>query len=542
MSAAESMPSENCPQRDEAALDSARPQTPLDDPASPEATAEIEPAPSAALARRDLLLAARARGIDLPLSVARVLTPIVEVQLATLKHLDRRLEIVAEEARERRENREAMEAFVAEAALEDAECRYGDTRHLIPVSRLTRGDGFCSDKHRALYQTKAVRVVAGYRAYDDARETEIFRRQAEVRAEFEEAAERALVELGRPWLDRRRRLLRAAEASIRSALERATERRAGLEAAAAAVAGRTPAERATLDKALADAKTREAKLAAQLPRAERRRLRLERAWARWWLDEGDRRRRAISTPPARYCPVNEATLADEGDEFCSAQCQRRWKKVDFRGAWGRLCAWCQRWFKSAAPRVPVYADTVLYEDGWPQLVELDVCSAACWAMCRAAQEIAPTFPPAEYLGPPPPFTSGARQGVVKDAPGEHQQAAARPVAEDRGDAPVEPGHLTPGRTELSEMKTKIMNVITAEPGLTTGEIRKRVGKKLSVVRSALSELFAEGRLIREGRGRRGSPDRFRLPPVDSPTSQNPTENRFPGNESAGSESGTEFPL
>jgi DNA-binding transcriptional ArsR family regulator/predicted nucleic acid-binding Zn ribbon protein len=529
MSAAERTPSENSPQRDESALDR---------PALIEAAVEGTngPAWSTALARPDRmqLLAARAKGLDAFPRVVQALAPVLQTTLAELKHLDRMFEIVGEEARERRENGQAIHEFAAEAALETGECLWGEDRHPIPAARLMRREVFCSDKHRALYRAKARARAAGYQAYDAAREAEIAARQADARAEVEDAEERALIEqLGRPGLYHLRRRYVALEARARRAVEREIERCGRLEAAVAANDGRTLAERATLANVLVAAKARAAARAAQLPRIGQRRLRVERAVARAWDEKGDRRRKAVLTPSTRYCPVNEAPLADEGDEFCSARCQRCWKRVDFRGAWGRLCARCQRWFDSAAPRIPVYADTILYESGWPQLLELDICSVECWAMCRAAQETPPAFPPARYLGPPPPFRSLMGQRVTKEAPGHHHDATAGGVAERPQD------HAMSDRTELSALKTKIMDVSTAEPGLTIKEIRRRVGKKHSVVRIALSQLVDEGYLTREGRGRRGSPDRFRLPPVDRATSPNTTENRFSGFES---ESRNEFPL
>src|SRR5437667_12600110 len=130
MSAAGGMPSENFPEHDESAPDSARADAPLDDPAPIEAAVEgtIGPAPSTALARPDraLLLTMRGRGLDPYPRVAPALAPVLQTVLAELKHLDRRLEIVGEEARERRENGQAIQEFVGENALGAGEWLYGD--------------------------------------------------------------------------------------------------------------------------------------------------------------------------------------------------------------------------------------------------------------------------------------------------------------------------------------------------------------------------------------------------------------------------------
>ena len=193
MSTAESMPSENSPQRDESALDSARADAPLEDSASTEAAVEgtIEPAPGTALARPDraLLRTARAKGLDPFPRVARPLVPVLQTLVAKLKHLDRMVEIVGEEARERRENGQAIQEFVAEDALKTGECLYGDLRHPIPAARRARREVFCSDEHRARYRATATAVVAGYKANDAAREAEIFRSRVDARAEVEDAEE-----------------------------------------------------------------------------------------------------------------------------------------------------------------------------------------------------------------------------------------------------------------------------------------------------------------------------------------------------------------
>ena len=67
--------------------------------------------------------------------------------------------------------------------------------------------------------------------------------------------------------------------------------------------------------------------------------------------------------------------------------------------------------------------------------------------------------------------------------------------------------------QLEQASTQVLGVLGHIEELTEADVRERVGGDTGMVGKALRRLVADGHVLRDGNGKRGSPYTYRKPPL-----------------------------